>query len=157
MNQEMGGQRKVYHYLHDGASGAVKAEWRDDRLVFVLPNQIVSTFDIDSRDQRTVVVFDEHIPWGGLPKNGKVFLKVTYGDIRVSAENMRKPNFHEEQPLCNIYKNGKNEAILCIYRYFLLLPKSVSCVLRYDNHSLRPIYTFVEVNEKGVTWRTSSY
>lgn len=162
---EINGRRKVYHYLHNMASDATEAVREGDLLVFKLPNpnwqkrdvepEAEYKLQIDERDQRTLVVFDGHIPWGGLPKNGTVVFEMRILELCVSEENVRKPNSSEETALWNICDNGK--ATLSINRHFLLLPKSVACVRRYDNKSLRPIYTFVEVNEKGVTWRTSSY
>lgn len=166
-------ERNVYHYLHESASGKVVAKWENWHinppkpeskiLVLELPLTFRSTtkityqLNVDPRDQRTLVVFDGHIPWGGLPKNGTVVLEIPTLELCVPEGNIRKPNPSEETALWNIWDNGKNEATLSIDRYFILLPKSVSCVRRYDARSLRPIYTFIEVNEKGVTWRNSSY
>lgn len=174
MSQEIGGKRKVYHYLHNMASGSEDAVREGDFLIFLLPNpnweRKTEPFDgynlrIDPRDRRTLVVFDGHIPCDGLPKQAKVVLSFPLETLRVSEGNVRQPRPEEEQPLWHVFDDGKNQATICINRYFLLLPKNrIACLRRYDNKSLRGIYTFIEITDKevviqpkGITWRTSSY
>ena len=170
-------ERKVFHYLHNSASGTAIAKLDTNlfvpeisifvvRLPLVTPElsntiEIRYQLDVDSRDQRTFVIFDGHIPWGGLPKGGDVVFSKQIGKIEAPIQSIRKVNIVEEESLLKFggtaYSGMGAYAYLDIFRYFLLLPKSVSCVRRYDNRSLRPIYTFIEVDEKGVTWRNSSY
>jgi len=173
MNQEVDEKRKVYHYLHNSASGTTIANLLAPEVPILVVNlpvvipklsktiEIRYQLDIDSRDQRTLVVFDGHIPWGGIPKGGDVVFLRCMGKIEAPIQSIRKVNIAEEDSLLKFggtaYSDMGACAYLGIFRYFLLLPKSVSCVRRYDNRSLRPIYTFIEVDEKGVTWRNSSY
>lgn len=170
----MESKRKVYHYLHNSASGVAEGEWKNGKFCFslppisALPKTTVNAdslenheLAVDPRDQRTLIVFDGHIPWGGLPKSGDVVYISTSVTMGASIQSLRKQNHAEEEPrlkFASTAYSGKGAyAYLDIYRYAFLLPKSVSCIRRYDPRSLRPIYTFIEVNEKGVTWRTSSY
>ena len=156
----MENKRKVYHYLHESASGVVDGEWKNGKFCFTL-SEIPYELCIDPRDQRTIVVFDGHIPWGGLPKGDKVVYISTPIRIETNVQSLRKQNLTEEGSRLEFasaaYSGKGTYAYLDICRYALLLPKSVACVRKYDHKSLRPIYTLIEVNEKGVTWRTSSY
>ena len=142
--------------------------WVKDLLVFKLPNAYWLSRDvateteyelqIDPRDQRTLVVFEGRILCNGLPKNGSVILRIPLPDLKTPEVYVRKPRPEEEGPLWYVYDNSRNEATLRIYRYFLLLPRKSAFLVRYDNKSLRSIYTTMEINKKGVvTWRTSSY
>lgn len=167
-------KRKIYHYLHNSASGCVEGEWKNGKLCFVLP--LIPAFSkatvnadslekyqiaVDPRDQRTLVVFDGHVPWGGLPKGGDFVNVLKSISIKTPVQSLRKQNHREEDSrlkFASAAYSGKGAYVyLDIYRYVFLLPKSVSCVRKYDSRSLRPIYTFIEINEKGVTWRTHSY
>ena len=156
-------KRKVYHYLHNSASGATDAEWKTEKLIIKLPdllgNERMWDITVDPRDQRTLVVFDGHIPWGGIPKGGDiVFSSYNIQSICTNVKNMRKPRFEEEaRTECFSFQNGSEIAVLPIKRNFLLLPKSTACVRKYRADSLSPIYVMIEINEKGVTWRNSSY
>ena len=160
--------RSVWHYLHNSASGRVDAVINKNSVIFKLPNLNTLScaipcdaeyrLPIDLREKRTLVVFDGRILCDGLPKNGSVVLQISLLDLRTPEVYVRKPRLEEEGPLWYVYDDGRNEAMLRICRYFLLLPRSNACVVRYDNKSLRSIYTFIEINKKGVlTWRNSSY
>ena len=160
-------QRKIYHYLHKSASGTTIGEWQDKKFCFTLPvpleskeNVEIVLKNIDQIDHRKLIVFDGHLPWGGLPKNAKLVDRSSFM-ISTRKELVRKHGTEEDVGPSGIscpFLDSENKKVhMTIYRYKLLLPKSVSCVLRYDHKSLRPIYTFIEINEKGVTWRTSSY
>src|SRR3989344_8544556 len=169
--------RNVWHYLHNSASGRADATWVKDLLVFKLPNpdwverkiapEAEYGLQIDPRDKRTLVVFDGCIPWGGLPKAGTVNFSFLLERIAVPIASFRKyrleeePHFNDSLLLEN--KDFKEYASIRIKRHFLLLPKSIACVQLFDNKSLRPIFTFIEIKQQKtkkeevfVTWRTSS-
>lgn len=160
-------ERIVYHYLHESSSGVSTAEWQEGDKKFFLSLPALEDgeqnylLEIDPRDRRTLIVFDGHIPWGGLPKNSKVVLSIeSLGFIKTPTENVRRHKNAEECKPFAVHRFTdceRKDIHLLLSRHFLLLPKSVSCVRKYDHKSLRPIYTFIEVDERGVTWRTSSY
>lgn len=172
--REINGHEKVFHYLHNMASGSEDAERDGDFLVFNLPNPnwerktepfAEYKLQIDPRDRRVLMIFDGHIPCDGLPKQGKVVLSFPVLELKVFKGNVRRPRPEEEQPLWHVFDDGWNKATLQIHRYFLLLPRNqVACLRRYDDRTLRGIYTFVEITDKeviiqpkGVYLRTSSY
>lgn len=175
MNQEIDGVRKVYHYLHNCASGTTDAVRKNDLLVFSLPNpnwqernvapEAEYCLQIDPRDQKTLVVFDGHIPAGGLSKNTEVRLIIPrFMTLKTKHQYLRKPRLEEEFIVHYPYNAGCGFFELGIDRYFLLVPKVRICVRRYDNKSFRPIYTFVEITDKkvvihpnGIIWNTTSY
>ena len=179
--------KRVYHWLHENNQGSVDAKWESEFvfLEFELPNTIKDEVNkrleaeiglkkadleyrlrsIDPRDQRTLVAFDGHIPWGGLPKGGDIVGVQTLETIDVPKESIRKHRMHEEpssqisfyRPEIYGVEMEKQRAEIHLKRYLLLLPKGIACVRKYRADSLSPIYVFIEVDEKGVTWRTSSY
>ncbi|MEK7559756.1 MAG: hypothetical protein AAB522_00430 [Patescibacteria group bacterium] len=149
--------KRVYHYLHGEGFGSVAGEWLENKdFVFSISDRSYCFHIVDPRDQRTLVVFDGHIPWGGLPRGASIVGVIPGTFIRTQKEHVRKPMLWEEERL-HAFNIKNNRVELFINRYLLLLPKSVACVRRYDSRSLRPIYTFIEVSEKGVIWRNSSY
>ena len=172
MNQEVDGVRKVYHYLHNIASGLTIGGFSSDKTFLVdlplskdNPNWFPFVLDIDRRDKRTLVVFDGHIPYGGLSKGTSVVLTIpAFAVLRTRFEYLRKKRPEEENENY-VWFTGDAFANFAIDRYFLLVPKTTICIRRYDARSFRPIYTFIQVNEKevrkvqpkGVTWMNSSH
>lgn len=154
--------RKVYHYFHNMSFGSTEVEEEEGGNLRFRPLVGIGmesyNLPVDPRDKRTLVAFDGHIPWGGIPKSGSVVGLFKLPLLVTPIQSLRKHKEPEEQRYDDyfLYLNATS-VFLMINRYFLLLPKSVACVRKYDSKSFRPIYVFIEVNEKGVTWRTSSY
>ncbi len=162
-------ERKIYHYLHDSASGVTIGKLQNEKLIFCLPSLFSLpgatvlgeyNFYFDPREKRALIFFDGHLPWGGLPKNSKVTM---WGKTIISTpiQSVRKDRIEEETGPSGkncpfLVDQEKKTMSLWIERYLLYLPKSRSVVRKYRADSLSPIYVMIEVNEKGVTWRNSS-
>lgn len=152
----------AWHYLHNTRQGKVPIDWVNvARATVDLPDLLgvehVYVLERDRRERRTLVVFDGHIPWGGLPKGSSVIFADRLGEVTAAATPVRQQRIEEEACVHRFSeRNGRTYAVLDLWRYFVLLPSSRALVRRYHSESLAPQYLFIEVKKGMVTWHTSS-
>jgi hypothetical protein len=159
-----------HHFLFNSSQGRADTERVSGQHVLVelplvtnVPGLFVGVkrqyeIPVDERDKRTLVAFDGHIPWGGLPKKGAVVYAEKLGTFEISAHHVRlRKEYEELPPPMYVFDNEQKLVQVCMDRYFLLLPQSRTVVRRYTPESLDPRYLIVEVDRGNVVWQTSSY
>lgn len=153
--------KTVHHYLHEQALGTTIAKRIDASTVICRLGDRGYRLPVNERDQRTLVVFDGELLFGGLPRSATVIQSNPLHIISCPTEAVRKnpkyfceafPKYHEIERRMAIWVN----------RNFLLLPSCTAIVRKFRNKSLSPIYVIIRVfvNEKGtrvVEWQTTSY
>ncbi len=153
--------KTVHHYLHEKAFGTTTAKRVDANTVVCRFGDKEYRIPANERDQRTLVVFDGELLFGGLPRSATVVQSVSLGFISCPAEAMRKSPEYPCEALPKYHKERKKTGIE-IFRHFLFLPSCTAIMRKFRNKSLSPIYTIISVfvNEKGtivVEWQTTSY
>lgn len=151
----------VHHYLHEQAFGTVVAERLDANTVSCILGGTEYHLPVNERDQRTLVVFDGELLFGGLPRGATVIQSISLGRISCPSEAMRKKPEYPCEAAPKYHKEDKKTGIE-IFRHFLLLLSSTTIVRKFRNKSLSPVYVVINisVNNKGtkvVEWQTTSY
>jgi hypothetical protein len=148
-----------YCALHEctlGEKGYI--ERVDDKKIFVYPKHgTMQPFDVDVKDQRTLIVFDGFGVAGCLPKNSKILMKYIIEHLSVKKENFRE---HEDYFLEPSYSRfgDTNTIEVVLRRFFILLPSGKTAVMfRYRPKSLSPQGVIIKVENGIARFETTTY
>ena len=152
----------VHHYLHECATGVVRAKRIDDKTIkFTLDDGNMYAMSHDHRDRRALVVFDGELLFGGLPKNAQIICYESLGAIYRNHADIRK-NVGYPCVALPKYQYDDDHTGIELFRYFILLPSCHAIVRKYRQRNLSPIYVTIRVfngknDNKVVEWLTTSF
>lgn len=138
-----GGSRvKIYTYFHEQQAQVMEFDAESLKSAGPLLGSLrASIATIDPRDRRVIVVFDGKLLPDGIAHGAKELGSTYTSPVETHVDKVKPARLSNNN---EVHIDG-NTARVEIRRIGILLPHGRHCVKRFDNTSLRTIYTMINV------------